>query len=193
MPPLHQLPDGALFYALLPFRVARYLRENDPDADHAECLRGRRRACGLALARRRTPVVRCTATGALRRASTGRPFARRCRRSPTPFRAMPCVTMLYARCRRTRRRSQEQGVTPADSFRAWISFRSSNVRRRHSRAACAFIGVLEAAKNIDGLADGGGSPRTSCLTCGSCSSSGTRADVVQKPSRSFPNRPSTRG
>src|SRR5205823_7817966 len=59
VPPVRpKLLDGVLFYALLPFRVARYLRANDPDAVITQS--AYEAAAVLAarpLARRRTPVV----------------------------------------------------------------------------------------------------------------------------------------
>ncbi|MFL5929559.1 MAG: glycosyltransferase family 4 protein [Gaiellaceae bacterium] len=189
VPPLRpKLLDGVAFYALLPIRVARYLREHEPDAvitqsayEAAAVLAAR------VLARRRTPVV-LEVHGDWRTAT--RLYGSRLRTLLSPAAdAVSRYAVRHADAVRTvspytTALVREQGVTPADSFPAYMDlfpFLERPPAPLPEHPVALFIGVLEAYKNIDGLADAWRIaapqlPDAKLVLVGS----GSRTDVVEK-------------
>ncbi|NUR76476.1 MAG: glycosyltransferase family 4 protein [Thermoleophilia bacterium] len=197
VPPLRpKLLDGVLFYALLPFRVARYLREHDPDAVITQS--AYEAAAVLAarpLARRRTPVV-LEVHGDWRTAT--RLYGSRLRTLLSPLAdAVSRYAVRHADAVRTvspytTALVKEQGVTPADSFPAYMDlfpFLERPPAPLPERPVALFIGVLEAYKNIDGLADAWRIaapqlPDARLVLVGS----GSRVDVVEKLLEDLPEQ-----
>jgi glycosyltransferase involved in cell wall biosynthesis len=152
--------DGAAFYAALPARIARELRDFRPDAvlaqgahETAAALAGKRlarvdtaviadlhgdwraptRLYGSRLRGLLSPVADRVAESALRRADGVR-----------------TVTGY------TTRLVRELGIEPADEFPAYMDFASfleQPVAPLPERAQAIFVGVLERYKNVDGLAE----------------------------------------
>jgi glycosyltransferase involved in cell wall biosynthesis len=152
--------DGAAFYAALPARIARELRDFRPDAvlaqgahETAAALAGKRlarvdtaviadlhgdwraptRLYGSRLRSLLSPVADRVAESALRRADGVR-----------------TVTGY------TTRLVRELGIEPADEFPAYMDFASfleRPVAPLPERAQALFVGVLERYKNVDGLAE----------------------------------------
>jgi glycosyltransferase involved in cell wall biosynthesis len=152
--------DGAAFYAALPARIARELREFRPDAvlaqgahETAAALAGRRlgrvdtaviadlhgdwraptRLYGSRLRGLLNPVADRAAESALRRADG--------------VRTVTGYTTGLVR---------ELGIEPADEFPAYMDFASFQERPAAplpDRAQALFVGVLERYKNVDGLAE----------------------------------------
>jgi glycosyltransferase involved in cell wall biosynthesis len=197
MPPLRpKLLDGALFYALLPFRVAHYLREHDPDAVITQSAY---EAAGVlaarALAGKRTPVV-LEVHGDWRTAT--RLYGSRLRTLLSPAAdAVSRYAVRHADAVRTvspytTALVEEQGVTPADSFPAYMDlfpFLERPPAALPERPVALFVGVLEAYKNIDGLADAWRIaapqlPDAKLVIVGS----GSRVDVVEKLVEELPGQ-----
>jgi glycosyltransferase involved in cell wall biosynthesis len=152
--------DGAAFYAVLPARIARELRDFRPHAvlaqgahETAAALTGRKlarvgtaviadihgdwraptRLYGSRLRGLLSPVADRVALSALRNADG--------------IRTVTGYTTGLVR---------EFGLEPTDEFPAYMDFDSflqSSVRPLPDRAQALFVGVLERYKNVDGLAD----------------------------------------
>jgi L-malate glycosyltransferase len=155
-----KLLDGALFYGLLPFRIASYLRRNDADAVIAQSAYEAAGALAARkLARRHTPVV-LEVHGDWRTAT--RLYGSRLRLLISPLAdAISRYAVRHADAVRTvspytTALVEEQGVTPADSFPAYMDlfpFLERPPAPLPARPVALFVGVLEPYKNIDGLAD----------------------------------------
>jgi glycosyltransferase involved in cell wall biosynthesis len=152
--------DGAAFYAALPARIARELRDFRPDAvvaqgahETAAALAGRR------LARVKTTVI----------ADVHGDWRAPTRLYGSPLRALlsPAADRIAdAALRRadgirtvtgyTSRLARELGIEPADEFPAYMNFESflaSPVAPLPDEPRALFVGVLERYKNVDGLAE----------------------------------------
>jgi glycosyltransferase involved in cell wall biosynthesis len=154
------LLDGIAFYVRLPFRTARELRRFRPDAVIAQ---SPYEAAAVLLARRAvrrdTPVI-VEVHGDWRTAT--RLYGSRLRLLVSPLAdAVSRYAVRHADAVRTvspytTALVKEQGVTPADSFPAYMDllpFLERPPAPLPERPVALFIGVLEAYKNIDGLAD----------------------------------------
>jgi glycosyltransferase involved in cell wall biosynthesis len=153
-----QLLDGALFYAMLPFRIARELARFRPDAVLAEnaltalaAIRGRK------LAGRETPVV-LEVHGDWR--SSMRLYGSPLRRLLAPLADRAALDALRrADAVRTLSPATETlvrsfGVEPTSSFPAYVdvsTFLEEPPRTLPDRPQALFVGVLERYKNVDGL------------------------------------------
>jgi glycosyltransferase involved in cell wall biosynthesis len=197
VPPLRpKLLDGAMFYGLLPLRIARYLRRNDADAVIAQSAYEAAGALvARTLARRRTPVI-LEVHGDWRSAT--RLYGSRARSLLSP---LADAVSRYAVRRADAVRTvspyttalvEEQGVTPADSFPAYMDlfpFLERPPAPLPESPVVLFVGVLESYKNIDGLADAWRTaapqvPDARLVVVGS----GSRADVVEKLLEDLPQQ-----
>jgi glycosyltransferase involved in cell wall biosynthesis len=195
--PLRPAPiDGAGFYARLPFRVARHIRRGKLDAiiaqspyDAAAALLGR------LIARQRTPVI-VEVHGDWRTAT--RLYGSPLRKLLSPIGdALSRYAVRHADAVRTvspytTALVREQGVTPADIFPAFMDlepFVDGPPAPLPERPVALFVGVLEAYKNVDGLADAWRIaapqlPGANLVLVGS----GSRVDVVQKLVDALPDQ-----
>jgi glycosyltransferase involved in cell wall biosynthesis len=151
--------DGALFYLLLPFRIARELRELRPDAavvqgvhEMVAFLAGRR------LARVPTPGI-LDVQGDWHAAT--RLYASRFRQLLNPISdamaplAVRRADAVRAISRHTGDLVRELGVEPAALFPPYVDAEAFLHRPPvplPERPVALFVGVLEAYKNVDGLA-----------------------------------------
>jgi glycosyltransferase involved in cell wall biosynthesis len=188
--------DGVAFYARLPFRVARQLRRFQP---HAVIAQSPYEAAAVLLARMAlrmsTPVI-VEVHGDWRTAT--RLYGSRLRFLFSPLAdAVSRYAVRHADAVRTvspytTTLVMEQGVTPADSFPAYIDlapFLERPPAPLPEHPVALFIGVLEAYKNIDGLADAWriAAPRlldARLVIVGS----GSRADVVEALVEALPEQ-----
>ena len=197
VPPVRpRVLDGALFYATLPFRVARELRRFRPQAiltqspyEAAAALAGRTlagsrarlvvdvhgdwrtfsRLYGSPRRRALAPLADRLAAAALRRADAVRPVS-------------PYTAALV----------REAGVEPAAEFPAFMDlapFLERPPAPLPERPRAIFVGVLERYKNVDGLADiwrraAARVPEATLEIVGS----GTLAGVVEDLVRSLPSQ-----
>jgi glycosyltransferase involved in cell wall biosynthesis len=152
--------DGPAFFAALPVRIARELRDFRP---HAVLAQGAHEAAA-ALAARRLARVETAVIADLHgdwRAPT-RLYGSRLRAALNPVADRVALTGL----RRadgirtvtgyTTSLVRELGLEPADEFPAFMDFDSflqDPVRPLPERPQALFVGVLERYKNVDGLAD----------------------------------------
>jgi glycosyltransferase involved in cell wall biosynthesis len=188
VPPLRpKLLDGIAFYGLLPLRVAWFLRRFEPDAVITQSAY---EAAGVlaarALARRRTPVV-LEVHGDWRTAT--RLYGSRLRLLLSPAAdAVSRFAVKHADAVRTvspytTALVGEYGVTPADSFPAYMDlfpFLERPPAPLPETPVALFIGVLEAYKNVDGLADAWRLAAPQLPGAHLCIvGSGSRADVVE--------------
>jgi glycosyltransferase involved in cell wall biosynthesis len=152
--------DGPLFYAALPARIARELREFRPDAVLAQGAH----ETAAALAARRLARAETAVIGDVHgdwRAPT-RLYGSRVRKllSPVADRvaeaALRHADGVRTVTRYTTRLVRELGVEPEDEFPAYMDFASFLERALlplPQRPQALFVGVLERYKNVDGLAD----------------------------------------
>jgi glycosyltransferase involved in cell wall biosynthesis len=152
--------DGPTFFAALPVRIARELREFRP---HAVLAQGAHEtAAALAarkLARLDTPVI-ADVHGDWRTAT--RLYGSRLRGLLTPVADRVALTALRNAdgvrtvTGYTTRLVREIGIEPADEFPAYMDFDSflqTPPQPLPERPQALFVGVLERYKNVDGLAD----------------------------------------
>ena len=155
------LSTGLAFYALLPFRVARELRDFRPDAVLAQGAQEAALCVARSHARARADEGRSrtsTATRRHRRGSTARHGARRSRPSRTRLPAVGFVgATACGRSPPTRPRSSVRPVSSRrrSSPRSWTSSRSSTSDPAPfpERPVALFVGVLERYKAVDVLAE----------------------------------------
>lgn len=158
----HRLPflDGPVFYALLPVRVARELRESRPDVVLAQ---GAQEAAlvhlGRRLARVRTKVVADIHGDP---ASPTRLYGSPARRALAPLAdALARYGLRHADGVRTisaytSRLVREAGVEPTATFAAFMDlepFLERSVAPLPARPVALFVGVLERYKAVDVLAE----------------------------------------
>jgi glycosyltransferase involved in cell wall biosynthesis len=160
VPPLRpRILDGAAFWALLPFRIARQLREFRPDA--VVCQTAYEGAAAL-LARRiaRVPARVIVEVHGDWRTST-RLYGSSARRGVSAI-ADRVAALALRRADAVRTVSpftaglvRELGVEPAADFPAYMDLEpfTRAPAPLPGRPVALFVGVLEAYKNIDGLAD----------------------------------------
>ncbi|MBV8950072.1 MAG: glycosyltransferase family 4 protein [Actinobacteria bacterium] len=189
VPPLRpRLVDGVGFYVALPFRVARLLRSFDPVAVIAQSpYEAAGVLVGRALARRSTPVV-MEVHGDWRTAT--RLYGARLRLLLSPLAdvvsgfAVRRADAVRTVSPYTSRLVGRYGVRPAASFPAYMDlspFLERPPLPLPDRPTALFIGVLEAYKNVDGLAEAwrlvaARLPQARLRIVGS----GSRADVVER-------------
>ena len=152
--------DGPAFFAALPMRIARELREFRP---HAVLAQGAHEAAA-ALAARRLARVETAVIADLHgdwRAPT-RLYGSRLRAALNPVADRVALTGLRKAdgirtvTGYTTSLVRELGLEPADEFPAFMDFDSflqEPVRPLPGRPQALFVGVLERYKNVDGLAD----------------------------------------
>jgi len=152
--------DGPAFFAALPLRIARELREFRP---HAVLAQGAHEAAA-ALAARRLARVETAVIADLHgdwRAPT-RLYGSRLRAALNPVADRVALSGLRNAdgirtvTGYTTSLVRELGLEPADEFPAFMDFDSflqNPVRPLPERPQALFVGVLERYKNVDGLAD----------------------------------------
>jgi glycosyltransferase involved in cell wall biosynthesis len=155
-----RIADGAAFYVRLPFHIARRLRRGETDAVIAQSpYEGAAALIGRAAARSRTPVI-VEVHGDWRTAT--RLYGSRLRVAASPLAdAVSRYAVRHADAVRTisdftSALVEEQGVSPADTFPAFMDlepFIASQPVPLPDPPVALFVGVLEAYKNIDGLAE----------------------------------------
>jgi glycogen(starch) synthase len=152
--------DGAAFYAALPARIARELRDFRPDAVLAQGAHETAAAlAGKGLARVDTAVI-ADLHGDWR--APTRLYGSRLRGllSPVADRVAESALRRADGVRTvtgyTTRLVRELGIEPADEFPAYMNFASfleQPVAPLPGRVQALFVGVLERYKNVDGLAE----------------------------------------
>src|SRR3954470_7795036 len=153
------LLDGIAFYARLPFRIARHIREYDPDAIIAQSpYEAAAALLARAALREQTPVI-VEVHGDWRTAT--RMYGSRLRVVLAPVADLVSgVAVRHADAGRTVSPYTSTlvgayGVSPADSFPAYMDlfpFLERPPVPLPDRPSVLFVGVLEANKDIDGLA-----------------------------------------
>jgi|GEM_PF-606267 len=190
------LLDGVGFYARLPFRVVRQIRRFQPDVVIAQSPYEAAAVLLVRVAlRMKTPVI-VEVHGDWRTAT--RLYGSRLRLLVSPLAdAVSRYAVRHADAVRTvspytTALVKEQGVTPTDSFPAYMDllpFLERPPAPLPDRPVALFIGVLEAYKNIDGLADAWRIaapkvPDARLVLVGS----GSRADVVEALLEDLPHQ-----
>jgi glycosyltransferase involved in cell wall biosynthesis len=188
--------DGVAFYARLPFRIARQLRGRPTDAVIAQSpYEGAAALLGRAAARRRTRVI-VEVHGDWRTAT--RLYGSRLRSAVSPFAdAVSRYAVRHADAVRTvspytTALVEEQGITPADTFPAFMDlgpFLERPPVPPPDQPVALFVGVLEAYKNVDGLAEAWRIvarrlPEAQLVLVGS----GSRAEVVERLREELPSQ-----
>jgi glycosyltransferase involved in cell wall biosynthesis len=159
VPPARRL-DGPLFWARLPWRLARELRQFRPDAVSAQSpYEGFAALLARRLARTRTPVL-MDVHGDWR--TSTRLYGSPLRRAASPvadrlsLAALRRADAIRAVSPYTARVVREAGLEPADEFPAFMDlepFLDRPPAPLPERPVALFVGVLERYKNVDGLAD----------------------------------------
>jgi glycosyltransferase involved in cell wall biosynthesis len=180
--------DGALFYLLLPLRIARELRSFQPEA---ALVQGVHELVAFLAARAltRSPVkVVLDVQGDWRAATRlyGSPLRRLLNPvndalAPVAVRRADAVRTISAH---TTAIVRELGVEPAATFPPYVdadAFARTDPAPLPERPVALFVGVLEAYKNVEGLADAWGHvvarlPEAALHLVGD----GTRRDVAEK-------------
>jgi glycosyltransferase involved in cell wall biosynthesis len=152
--------DGAAFYAALPARIARELRDFRPDAVLAQGAHETAAALAAKRLARADTVVIADLHGDWR--APTRLYGSRLRGvlSPVADRVAESALRRADGVRTvtgyTTRLVRELGIEPADEFPAYMdfaSFREEPVTPLPERPQALFVGVLERYKNVDGLAE----------------------------------------